>query len=147
MQKVLIIEDNQLVANLYGNRFKVEGFQVKIAPDGQAGLDLARSFRPDAIVLDLMLPKTTGVELMKKIRAEPGLGPLPVIVFSNAYETSLMQQALKAGATKCLSKEHTTPKQVVEAVRLALAPRDGTAAAPPAPGDATAPAPERLPSA
>jgi DNA-binding response OmpR family regulator len=141
MKKVLIIEDNQLVANIYANRFTVEGFQVKIAPDGQAGLDLVRSFRPDAVILDLMLPKMTGVELMKKIRAEPNLELLPVMVFSDAYETSMMQQAWKAGATKCLSKEHSTPKQVVEAVRRALSPKGATVAVPPALVDAPAPAP------
>ncbi len=142
MKKVLIIEDNQLVANLYANRFKVEGFQVRIAPDGQAGLDLVRNFQPDALILDLMLPKVTGVELMKKIRADPGLERLPVIVFSDAYETSMMQQALKAGATKCLSKEHSTPKLAVEAVRRALLPEDATAAAPTGAADAPAPLPK-----
>ena len=129
----------------YGNRFTLEGFQVKIAPDGQAGLDLVHSFRPDVVILDLMLPKMTGVELMKKIRAEPGLAPLPVIVFSDAYMTAMMEQAWKAGATKCPSKEHSTPKQVVEAVRRALAPKDATVPAPLAPVGAPAPAP--VPSA
>ncbi len=142
MKKVLIVEDNQLVANIYGNRFTLEGFQVKIAPDGQAALDLVHSFRPDVVILDLMLPKMTGVELLKKIRAEPSLEPLPVIVFSDAYMTAMMDQASRAGATKCLSKEHSTPKQVVEAVRRALAPKDATVPAPLAPVDAPAPAPE-----
>ena len=71
MKKILIVEDDQIVANIYRNKFSVEGFQVEIALDGQAGLELVRSFRPDAVILDLMLPKMTGVELMKKIRAEP----------------------------------------------------------------------------
>ena len=123
MKKVLIVEDNQLVANIYGNRFTLEGFQVKIAPDGQAALDLVHGFRPDAVILDLMLPKMTGVELMKKIRAEPSLAPLPVIVFSDAYMTAMMEQAWKAGATNCLSKEHSTPKQAVEAVRRGAGPQ------------------------
>jgi len=142
MKKVLIIEDNQLVANIYANRFKVEGFQVKIAPDGQAGLDLVRNFRPDAVILDLMLPRMTGVDLMKNIRAEPGLELLPVIVFSDAYETSMMQQACKAGATKCLSKEHSTPKLAVEAVRRALFPEGAIVATPTGPADAPTPAAE-----
>ncbi len=72
-------------------------------------------------MLDLMLPKMTGVELMKKIRSEPDLQKLPVIVFSNTYLTNLVQEAWKAGATKCLSKANCTPKQVIEVVRNALA--------------------------
>jgi CheY-like chemotaxis protein len=144
MKKVLIVEDNQLVAHLYGNRFTLEGFQVKIAPDGQAALALVHSFRPDAVILDLMLPKMTGVELMKKIRAEPRLEPLAVIVLSDAYLTGMMQQAWKAGATNCLSKEHSTPKQVVEAVRRALVPKEPPVPAPLPSVDAPVPTPEPL---
>src|SRR6266567_3753857 len=127
MSKILIIEDDQIVANIYRNKFSVEGFQVEVALDGLAGLELVRSFRPDAVLLDLMLPKMTGVELMKKIRSEPELEQIPVIVFSNTYLSDMLQQACKAGATKCLTKANCTPQQVIEAVRSTLS-RNGTAA-------------------
>jgi DNA-binding response OmpR family regulator len=117
MKKVLIIEDDQIVANIYRNKFTVEGYQVEIALDGEAGLELIKSFRPDAVILDLMLPKITGVELMKKIRAEPDFENLPLIVFSNTYLSNMVQEAWKAGATKCLSKANCTPRQVIEVVR------------------------------
>ncbi len=120
MKKILIVEDDQIVANIYRNKFSVEGFQVEIALDGEVGLETMRSFRPDAVILDLMLPKMTGVELTKQIRAEPGCAHLPVIVFSNTYLTNLVQEAWKAGATKCLSKANCSPKQVIEVVRSTL---------------------------
>src|SRR6185369_15150292 len=120
MKKVLIIEDDQIVANIYRNKFTVEGYQVEIAFDGETGLDLVRSFRPDAVILDLMLPKITGVELMKKIRADADFEKLPLIVFSNTYLSNMVQEAWKAGATKCLSKANCTPKHVIDAVRSAL---------------------------
>jgi CheY-like chemotaxis protein/HPt (histidine-containing phosphotransfer) domain-containing protein len=126
MKKVLIIEDDQIVANIYRNKFANEGFQVEIALDGDVGLELVRSFKPDAVVLDLMLPKLTGVELMKRIRSDPQFESLPVIVFSNTYLTQMIQDAWKAGATKCLSKSNCTPKQVIEVVRSAL-PSNGAA--------------------
>src|SRR6266566_8917738 len=110
MNKILIIEDDQIVANIYRNKFSVEGYQVEVALDGLAGLDLVRSFRPDAVLLDLMLPKLTGVELMKSIRSEPDFEKVPIIVFSNTYLTTMVEQAWKAGATKCLSKSNCTPK-------------------------------------
>ena len=69
MKKILIVEDDQIVANIYRNKFSVEGFQVEVALDGQVGLETVRSFQPDAVILDLMLPKMTGVELTKQIRA------------------------------------------------------------------------------
>jgi DNA-binding response OmpR family regulator len=120
MKKILLIEDDQIVANIYRNKFTIEGFQVEIALDGQVGFELVRSFRPDAVILDLMLPKLTGVELMKRIRSEPEFEKLPVIVFSNTYLTHLVQEAWKAGATKCLSKSNCTPKQVIDVLRATL---------------------------
>ena len=120
MKKILIVEDDQLVANIYRNKFSLEGFQVEVANEGHTGLDLARTFRPDAVILDLMLPRMTGIDFMKRVRAEPGFEQLPVIVFSNTYLTNMVQDAWKAGATKCLSKANCTPKQVIEVLRSIL---------------------------
>ena len=120
MKKVLIVEDDQIVANIYRNKFSVDGFDVQVALDGHSGLEMVRSFRPDAIILDLMMPKMSGVDFMKQIRAQPELKQLPVIVFSNTYLSNLVQDAWKAGATKCLSKTSCTPKQVIEVVRSTL---------------------------
>jgi Response regulators consisting of a CheY-like receiver domain and a winged-helix DNA-binding domain len=120
MKKVLIIEDDQVVANIYRNKLAVEGFQVEIARDGQVGLDMVHSFHPDLVLLDLVLPSIPGIDLMRTIRAEPGLQQLPVIVFSNTYLTNMIQEAWKAGATKCLSKANCTPRQVIDVVRNSL---------------------------
>ena len=120
MKKILIIEDDQIVANIYRNKFSVEGFQVEIAHDGPAGLESIRNFRPDAVILDLMLPKMTGVDLMKKIRSETEFAKLPIIVFSNTYLTNMVQEAWKAGATKCLSKANCSPKQLLDVVRSTI---------------------------
>jgi CheY-like chemotaxis protein len=117
MKKILIIEDNQIVANVYRNKLAVEGYQVEIALDGETGLKVMRTFQPDMIVLDLMLPKMTGVEVIKQIRSEDDFARLPVIVFSNTYLTNLIQEAWKAGATKCLSKASCSPKEVLDLVR------------------------------
>lgn len=120
MKKILIVEDDQIVANIYRNKFAVEGYHVEIASDGQAGYEVFRNLRPDAVLLDLMLPKVSGVEFLKKVRAEPDFEKVPIIVFSNTYLTNLVQEAWKAGATKCLSKANCTPKQVIELVRNTL---------------------------
>jgi CheY-like chemotaxis protein len=140
MKKILIVEDDQIIANIYRNKFSLEGFEVEIALNGETGLGAARAFRPDAVILDLMLPKMTGVELMKQIRAEPGMGEVPVIVFSNIYLTNMVQEAWKAGATKCLSKANCTPKQVIDAVRSALAAKEGSSAPSTPPAQANTPA-------
>lgn len=128
MKKILIIEDDQIVANVYRNKFSLEGFDVDIAHDGVSGLESIRTFRPDAVVLDLMLPKMTGVDLMKKVRTDESLGKLPIIVFSNTYLTNMVQEAWKAGATKCLSKANCTPKQLLDVVRGTLSTSGAPAA-------------------
>lgn len=128
MMKILIIEDDQIVANIYRNKFALEGFQAETALDGDIGLELLHSFRPDAVLLDLVLPRVTGLEVMRKLRAQKDFEQLPVIVFSNTYLSHMVQEAWKAGATKCLSKASCTPKQVIEAVLSTLKP-NGTAVA------------------
>src|ERR1039457_7002231 len=134
MKKILIIEDDLIVANIYRNKLTVEGYQVETALDGLAGLETVHSFQPDAVILDLMLPKMTGVALIKQLRSEPDFQKLPVIVFSNTYLSNMVQEAWKAGATKCLSKANCTPKQLIEVVRGLLHETPGS--------DAPAPAPE-----
>jgi DNA-binding response OmpR family regulator len=118
--KILIIEDDQIVANVFRNKFALEGFQAETAPDGEVGLELVDSFRPDAVLLDLILPKLTGLEVMRKIRAKKDFEKLPIVVFSNTYLSQMVQDAWKAGATKCLSKSNSTPRQVIDAVRGAM---------------------------
>ncbi len=117
MKRILIIEDDQLTAKIYRNKFYAEGFEVACATDGESGFELIHSFQPDVVVLDLMLPKLTGLELLEKIRSQPGSARLPVIVFSNSYLSNLVRQAWEAGATKCLSKANCEPKQLINVVR------------------------------
>jgi DNA-binding response OmpR family regulator len=131
-KKILLIEDDQMFANIYRNKLLVEGFQVEVAFDGEAGLELVRSFRPDAVLLDLMLPKLPGVDVIKKLRLEPDFRELPVVVFTNTYLTSAIQEAWKAGATKCLAKADCTPRQVIRTLHSILG-SNGTHLKPAAP--------------
>jgi DNA-binding response OmpR family regulator len=120
MKKILIIEDDQIVANIYRNKLSVEGFKVEVALDGESGMEVVKNFKPDAVLLDLMLPKTSGVDVMRQLRADAAFGQSPIIVFSNTYLANMVQEAWKAGATKCLSKASCSPKHVIEALRTAL---------------------------
>ncbi len=120
MKKMLIIEDDQIVGNIYLRKFQVEGFQVELAEDGEAGLAATRKSQPDVVILDLMLPKLSGLEVLKKIRAEPTTHNLPVVVLSNAYMSSLVQDARQAGANYCVIKANCTPRQLVEIVHKTM---------------------------
>ncbi|MDR3378079.1 MAG: response regulator, partial [Verrucomicrobiae bacterium] len=120
MKKILIIEDDQIVANVYRNKLAVEGYTAEVAGDGETGLKVLRTFKPQIILLDLMLPGISGVDVIKEIRAEPEFSKIPIIVFSNTYLTNLIQEAWRAGANKCLSKSSCTPKDVLDIVRNAI---------------------------
>ena len=117
MKKILIIEDDQIVANVYRNKLAVEGYKAEVAPDGESGLKIMRIFEPDLIILDLMLPRMSGVDVIKEVRGEAVFSKIPIIVFSNTYLTNLIQEAWRAGANKCLSKSNCTPKDVIDVVR------------------------------
>ncbi len=122
MKKILLIENDHVFANVYRNKLILEGYEVDAAPDGDRGLDLIRSFQPDAVLLDLALPKTSGIEVIRQVRATPETEKLPLIVFTNTYLTSAIQEAWKAGATKCLAKANCTPNLVISVLRSISAP-------------------------
>jgi CheY-like chemotaxis protein len=112
MNKILIIGDDNIVANLYRNKLAVEGYQTEGAPDGETGLKVMRTFQPQLIILDLMLPTISGVDVIKAIRSEPDFAKVPVIVFFSTNQEDLIQSAWRAGANKCLSKSSCTPKDL-----------------------------------
>jgi len=120
MKKILIIEDDPIVANVYRNKLAVEGYQAEVAPDGEAGLKVIRTFQPNLIILDLMLPNISGLDVIRNVRNEPEFAKIPIIVFSNTYLTNLIQEAWRAGANKCLSKASCMPKDIVDVVRQTI---------------------------
>jgi DNA-binding response OmpR family regulator len=116
MKKVLIIEDDPVVAHVYRSRLEKEGFEVDVAPDGQAGYYQLYQMKPDALLLDLMLPKLNGIALLKKIRATREFEKLPVIVFTNAYVANMIHEAFTAGATGVYNKSSVTPRQIIDVI-------------------------------
>lgn len=122
MKRILIIEDDPLIADVYSQQLRAEGFAVDVAADGKAGLEIFNGHRADLVILDLMLPKIDGVEVLKTIRAQAGLREVPIIVFTNAYLDGMVQAAWEAGASQVLTKTAYTPRQVVQIVKIALDP-------------------------
>ena len=120
MKTVLIIEDDRAVAATYRHKFKEAGYRVEVAPDGVEGVKLVSTLRPDAVVLDLLMPRMDGIEVLKFIRGHAELSGTPVVVFSNSYMTSLVESAWRAGADECLMKSSTMPGQLLEAVKKVM---------------------------
>ena len=120
MTTIVVVEDQEVLATVYRNKFTAEGYQVEVASDGEQGLDLIISSKPDLVILDVMLPNINGIEVLKRVRANPQFQALPVIIFSNASLPGMVEEAWKAGATMVLSKSSHSPKPIVESVRTAL---------------------------
>lgn len=123
MKRILIVDDNQALVNMYRGMFASAGFAVDVAHDGEAGVAAAKRTPPDLVLLDLMMPKMNGVEVLTAIRADPATATIPVIVISNAYTPERTEQLWKAGATQVLTKANSKPNVLLETVRAALAPK------------------------
>ncbi len=116
MKRILIIEDDPIVGHIYRTRLEREGFEIEVCADGHAGFYRTFDFKPDAVLLDLMLPKMNGIDILKKLRSEPKFQRLPVIVFTNAYVPNMIQEAFSAGASQVFNKATLTPRQILDAL-------------------------------
>ena len=140
-RKLLIIEDDQIIASIYKSKFEKAGFEVDIAYDGQAGFYRVHEYKPNAVLLDLMLPHMNGVDILKKIRAQKRFERLPIVVFTNGYLSEFAQDAAVSGATHVFNKATTSPQQIIDAINASLymSPHGTMASgAPPPPASAVA---------
>ena len=123
MKRICLIDDDPIITHIYQELFQRENFQVDVAADGEIALQTIKQNTPDVVLLDLMLPKVNGIEVLKRIRAAPATQKTPVIAFTSTYLSTLLESAWKAGATKCLTKTDCTSDQLLKVVRSTLAPR------------------------
>ena len=116
-KRILIVEDDSLLSKMYKTKFESEGFDVIVANQGIEGLNFAFSTPPDLIVLDMMMPKLSGIDFLTKLRQNQNTIKTPVIVLSNLSNEEEAMKARALGATEYLVKASLTPGQVVDKVR------------------------------
>ena len=117
---VLLIEDDSLLSRMYKTKFSIEGFQVLVADDGEKGLKMAEEQKVDFIILDIMMPKISGLDLLAQLRLDPKGKNIPVIVLSNLAQEEKMKKAISLGAKEFLIKANVTPRDVVSKVKQYL---------------------------
>jgi DNA-binding response OmpR family regulator len=124
---ILFVEDDAVVLTTYRNLLQREGFRIESAQDGLEALKALSQATPDLVVLDLMLPKFDGADVLKFIRADPRLKIVPIIIFSNAQITDFAEDAI----TRQLRKTDCTPSILVQTIQemLVTAPADAPNAA------------------
>lgn len=120
MAKILIVEDDPFLRKMYVKKLQIEGFDVDIATDGAEGLAKLKSFAPDLALLDVMLPKLNGLEVIDRAKADPQTKNIPILVFSNLSSAADEETAKKKGAVGFIVKSDVTPAQVVEKVKQYL---------------------------
>ena len=113
MKTIFFVEDDSVVVQMYSAKFVREGFRVEVAEDGLVAMKMLPTVKPDVIVLDLMMPKLNGVDVLKYIRSNPALKATPVIILSNSHMTKLAQEAAAIGAERALLKSSCTPGQLI----------------------------------
>ena len=121
MTKILITEDDPLMSRMYQKIFTFEGYEVIMAADGQDGLDKIRAEMPTLVLLDVMMPKLNGLEVLEKLKADPATKAIPVIMLTNLSSQQDADNAMMKGAVKYIVKSEHDPKQVADMVKEVLA--------------------------
>jgi len=129
MKNILYAEDNALVVQVYGNVLKREGFGVEVAEDGLVAMKKLAAGKYDLMLLDLLMPKINGTDVLKYIRSTPALKAMPVIILSDGSMADVAQDALAIGVEGALLKSTCNPKILVDTVRKILGEPPPVAAA------------------
>ena len=120
-KKLLIVEDEQDIRELYSEILRDEGYEVTEAWDGEVGLKTALSGRFDIILLDVMLPKVDGLKILKEIKKKPELSKIPIILLTNLGADAVIKEAFTLGAEAYVIKSEYTPDQVINEVNKVFA--------------------------
>lgn len=114
MKKILLVDDDALVLELYRKKLVQGGFEVRTALDGLAAIQALGSFTPDFVVLDLMMPRLSGADVLKFIRARPALAKVPVAVLTNAFMSDHARAVSSMGVDRAIIKGDCTPTKMLE---------------------------------
>lgn len=116
-KRVLLIDDEEYLREIYDIELTREGFEVLLAPNGETGIDMIVREKPDAILLDLQMPGKTGFDVLQELSADPELKRIPVVILSNVDEEQSYKKAGKYDTHFYLVKALTTPTKVAKILR------------------------------
>ncbi len=115
-KKILLIEDEKIMINLLRKKLTGEGYDVTIARNGEEGLETMRELNPDVVLLDIIMPKMGGFEVMQEMKKDPELSKIPIIIVSNSGQPVELSKAKELGARDWLIKTEFDPQEVVDKV-------------------------------
>lgn len=122
MAKILLVDDDQLLVRMYQKKLENDGYEVVVADDGDVALQKIKEFVPDLILLDIMMPKVNGYEVLKSLKASETTKNIPVILLTNVGSSDEdLQKGMDLGAVAYLVKAGNRPDVVVSKVKEILA--------------------------
>jgi CheY-like chemotaxis protein len=116
MPKILLVEDEEIIIELLQRKLNQEGYEVLIARSGEEGLKLIKETRPNLVLLDIILPKMNGLEVLEEINKNLSLKRIPVIIISNSGQPVELNKALKLGVKDWLIKTELEPEVLLEKI-------------------------------
>lgn len=117
---ILLVEDDAFIAGMYQTKLSMLGYTVRVASDGEEGWNMLTSEPPDLLLLDIVLPKRDGFEILAAARKDPKLKSLPILLLTNLGQKPDIQHGLELGANDYIIKAHFTPSEVVEKIEKVL---------------------------
>lgn len=120
MAKILLIDDDQLMQNLYKTGFRLAKHEPLVADSGRKGIAVAKTDHPDLILLDIMMPEMSGLEVLDALKKDNETKYIPVIIFTNLMSIKEQEDALTLGAVAYLIKSEHTPQDIVAIVEDTL---------------------------
>ena len=119
-KKILLVEDDSLIVEIYTTRLKQADFEIESVPDGESAIRRLKEKAFDLVLLDIVLPNIDGWEILRKIKKDDELKKLEVIILSNLGQKEEVEKGMKLGASKYIIKAHHTPSEVAAEVKKIL---------------------------
>ena len=120
LKKILLIEDDKFLRELMNKKLLSLDYEVETAADGETGLVKIKEAKPDAVLLDLILPGINGFEVLEKAKKDPETANIPIVILSNLGQAEDIERGLKLGAVDFLVKAHFTPQEIVNKLKNIL---------------------------
>lgn len=118
--KILLVDDDKMLIDLYKERFEIAGFEVETGRNGEEAIRKAREYKPDIILLDIMMPKVDGYQALASIKSDPETKDIPVIILSALMRDVNKSRAMEVGAESYIIKSECMPGDVIKKIEQAL---------------------------